>query len=128
MDNKQTVSSCPTCGGPLETRELGCPQCELTLRGRFPRCEFCALPEEQLNFLRLFVSRRGNLRELERELGVSYPTVRARLDELLRALGYAVSAPSVQERQELRRQVIEKLKAGGLTPEEAATKLRKLEG
>jgi hypothetical protein len=128
MDHKQTVDRCPACGGPLETRELGCPQCELTLRGRFPRCEFCALPEEQLNFLRLFVSRRGNLRELERELGVSYPTVRARLDDLLRALGYAVSAPSVQERQEQRRQVIEKLKAGGLTPEEAATKLRKLEG
>jgi hypothetical protein len=124
MIEKRSVDRCPTCGGPLETRELGCPECELTLRGRFPRCEFCALPEEQLNFLRLFVSRRGNLRELERELGVSYPTVRARLDELLRALGYAVSAPSVQERQEQRRQVIEDLREGRLTPDEAARKLK----
>ncbi len=127
MSEKRSVDRCPTCGGPLEVRELGCPVCELTLRGRFRRCEFCALPEEQLSFLRLFVSRRGNLREVERELGVSYPTVRARLDDLLQALGYSPSAPSVQERQELRRMVIEKLKLGRLTPEEAASKLRKLE-
>jgi hypothetical protein len=108
----------------LETRELACPHCDIAVRGHFERCEFCALPEEQLAFLRLFISRRGNLRELERELGVSYPTVRARFDDLLRALGYPVSQPSVRDRQERRRQVLEDLKAGRLTPEEATRALR----
>jgi len=108
----------------LGVRELGCSECGITVRGEFPRCEFCALPAEQLRFLRLFVSRRGNLREVEREMGVSYPTVRARLDDLLRALGYATSAPSALDRQERRREVLEALREGTMTPEEAAKALR----
>jgi len=105
-------------------RELWCPECDVSVRGRFERCEFCGLPEEQLRFLRLFVSRRGNLREVERELGISYPTVRARLDDLLQALGYPVSPVSVSDRQERRRQVLEDLKAGGISAEEATRALR----
>lgn len=105
-------------------RELWCPACDITVRGRFPRCEFSDLPEDQLRFLRLFVSRRGNLREVERELGLSYPTVRARLDDLLRALGYPVSPAPLAQRQEHRRQVLDDLKAGTLTPEEALRALK----
>jgi hypothetical protein len=77
-----------------------------------------------LAFLRLFVSRRGNLREVERELGVSYPTVRARLDDLLQALGYPVSRESVAARQDRQRQVLDDLKAGRLSAEDAARALR----
>lgn len=126
MQSRNPVDTCPSCGSKLEVRELGCPECGITIRGDFPRCEFCALPAEQLNFLRLFVARRGNLRELERELGISYPTVRARLDDLLRALGYPVSPVSALDRQERRRQVLDDLKAGTLSPEEAARKLKDL--
>jgi len=104
--------------------ELACSECEIAVRGRFQRCEFCALPEEQLAFMRLFVSRRGNLREVERELGVSYPTARARLDDLLEALGYPTSGPSALERQERRRQVVEDLNSGRITPEEALRALK----
>ena len=93
------------------------------MRGRFPRCEFCALPEEQLSFLRLFVARRGNLRELERELGISYPTVRGRLDELLKALGYN-AGPTLLDRQQRRRQVMEDLREGRVAPEEAVRLLK----
>jgi hypothetical protein len=119
-----TVNQCPQCGGRLEVRELACPECEVSVRGAFTQCEFCGLPEEQMSFLRLFVSRRGNLREVERELGVSYPTVRARLDELLRGLGYPTAAVSVADRQEHRRQVLADLREGTISPEEAARKLR----
>ena len=115
---------CPSCGGRLEVQELGCPRCGVTVGGTFERCEFCALPPEQLQFLRLFVSRRGNLREVERELGLSYPTVRARLDDLLKALGYPASPAPVAERQERRRQALEDLGAGKITAEEAARILR----
>lgn len=94
------------------------------MRGSFPRCEFCGLPPEQVGFLRLFVSRRGNLREVERELGVSYPTVRARLDDLLRALRYSVSPVTAAEREEKKRRVLDELKAGSISAEEAARALR----
>lgn len=124
MNESKTVTDCPSCGAKLAVRELECSECGIAIRGRFGRCGFCALPEEQLRFLRLFVSRRGNLREVERETGVSYPTVRARLDDVLRALGYPTGGPSALDRQERRRQVLEELKAGELTPEEAAKALR----
>jgi len=121
---RKRVDTCPGCGGRLEVRELSCPACNISVIGAFERCEFCALPEDQLAFLRLFVSRRGNLRELERELGLSYPTVRARLDDLLRALGYAVSPTSALDRQERRRQVLEALKAGDISAEDAIRALK----
>ena len=124
MSDKRGVTLCPQCGGRLEVRELQCAECDVSVRGRFARCEFCALPEEQLAFLRLFVSRRGNLREAERELGVSYPTVRARLDELLRGLGYAVSPTSAVDRQQRRQQVLAALKEGKMSPEDATRALR----
>jgi hypothetical protein len=124
MNETKEVTHCPSCGGRLEVQELACPECEIAVKGRFRRCEFCALPEGQLAFLRLFVSRRGNLREVERELGVSYPTARARLDDLLQTLGYAVSPPSALDRQERRRQVVEDLTSGRITPEEALRALK----
>ncbi len=86
------IKSCPSCSGPLEIRELYCPRCDLLLRGRFDRGAaepLARLDPEQLAFLRLFVTSRGNLSDVERTLGVSYPTVRAKLDDLIEA----ISAP-----------------------------------
>jgi len=124
MGEARVVTGCPRCGGRLQVRELACSECRITVRGDFEPCEFCALPEDQLAFLRLFVSRRGNLREVERELGISYPTVRARLDDLLRALGHPTEAPSARDRQERRRRVLDDLKSQKISPEEALRELR----
>jgi hypothetical protein len=121
---KKRIETCPSCGEKLEVRELGCPACNVLVRGVFDRCEFCSLSDEHLAFLRLFVSRRGNLREVERELGLSYPTVRARFDDVLRALGYEVNPVPAQDRQEHRQQILDELKNGVITPEEAARALR----
>jgi len=118
------VTRCPSCAGNLDIRELACPRCDIAVRGQFSRCEFCDLPEEQLSFLRLFISRRGNLREVERELGLSYPTVRSRLDDLLRALGYVVAPIPVADRQERKRQVLEDLREGRITPDDAVKALK----
>lgn len=80
------IDHCPSCDGELEIRELYCPSCDITIRGRFPQeagSAFSKLNGEQEAFLRLFVLSRGNLSDVERSLGVSYPTVRGKLDDLI---------------------------------------------
>jgi hypothetical protein len=80
---------CPVCQHRLHLTQLGCPHCGSGLSGDFEPCQFCGLDDAQLDILRVFLASRGNMKELERHLGVSYPTVRARFDELLGALGLA---------------------------------------
>jgi hypothetical protein len=90
------INSCPSCTGALEIRELYCPRCDLLLRGRFGLGAvepLARLDAEQLAFLRLFVTSRGNLSDIERTLGVSYPTVRAKLDDLIEAISAPAPAP-----------------------------------
>ena len=80
---------CPVCSSRLEITQLGCPSCGTGLVGRFEPCDFCALDDADLQMLKVFLASRGNMRDLERHLGVSYPTARARFDDLLRRLGLA---------------------------------------
>jgi hypothetical protein len=72
------------CSDQLQVTQLGCRTCGT---GNFRPCEFCQLDDGEREILRVFLSARGNMKELERHLGVSYPTARARFDDLLRTLG-----------------------------------------
>lgn len=94
-------AACPTCRGPLRVSGLACDACGTEVRGRFRHCEFCGLDDEQRALLRVFLAARGNAKELERHLGVSYPTARARLDQLLGALGINAPQPRFTDRREL---------------------------
>lgn len=80
-------AACPVCGDQLITTRKGCLQCGTEIAGEFAACEFCALNEADLDLLRVFLGSRGNLREVERHLQVSYPTARTRLDAVLAKLG-----------------------------------------
>jgi len=83
-------------------------------------------PEQQV-FVETFLKVRGNIREMERELGVSYPTVRSRLDEILRALGHRVERSQDQNRRRQgRREILDALSRGELTADEAVRRLREL--
>jgi hypothetical protein len=123
---RRSLTHCPVCDAGLTIAELHCRACGTTLRGEFAasRCAFCALPEEQLKFLELFLRCRGNLRDVERTLGLSYPTVRARLDAVLNGLGYGAETPAATPDE--RREILEALNAGRLTPEEAIAMLEAL--
>jgi hypothetical protein len=79
--------NCPVCSTRLAVTRLTCPSCETELSGAFASCEFCVLTDEDRDVLRVFLASRGNMKELERHLGVSYPTARARFDALLARLG-----------------------------------------
>lgn len=78
---------CCICGHKLTISRLSCEECGTAIEGQFTGCRFCALsPEEEL-FLLTFLKNRGSIKDVERELGISYPTVRAALDNLLASLG-----------------------------------------
>jgi hypothetical protein len=81
------IATCPICAGELAVTRLHCRSCGTSLEGDFNVGRFARLSREQFALLESFLRSKGNLKEMERELGISYPTVRARVDALLRALG-----------------------------------------
>ena len=89
---RKVLESCPSCGADLEVTRLGCPSCGIVILGQFAPCPFCALSPEDMEFVHTFISCRGNVREMERALGISYWTVRRMLDDLIRKLGYEVES------------------------------------
>lgn len=127
------VGRCPVCGGGLEVARLECPECGSALEGRFRPCRFCQLSREQQQFIEVFIACRGNIKDVERVLGISYPTVRNRLEQVIESLGYSVDrresagpsaalgAPLAPER---RREILEALGRGEISAEEAIRQLK----
>ena len=97
--------NCPVCNERLALTRLTCPACSTELSGGFATCEFCVLSDEDRGVLRGFLASRGNMKELERHLGVSYPTARARFDALLAKVGIERPSPIPSSRIELMEQV-----------------------
>jgi hypothetical protein len=98
--------NCPVCNERLALTRLTCPACDTELSGGFATCEFCVLSDEDREVLRVFLASRGNMKELERHMGVSYPTARARFDGLLAKIGIERSpAAPPASRVELMEQV-----------------------
>lgn len=116
-------TECPVTGGPLLVTRLECEGSGVTIEGRFTPNEFAMLPEENLEFLRIFVKVRGNLKEVERVLGLSYPTIRLRFEKLLLALEYEAEPDTTEERDE----ILGMLERGELDPGEAAKRLQSLQ-
>ena len=86
------IATCPVCSGELTIARLHCRACGTALEGEFGVGRFGRLDREQMSLLESFLRSRGNLKEMERELGISYPTVRGRVDALIRSLGLSDGA------------------------------------
>ena len=135
---REVISTCPVCESQLHVTRLHCNTCGTTIEGEFNVGRFAHLGRDQMLLLEGFLRSRGNLRELERELGVSYPTIRGRVEGLLRALGLTDGAPlpptppTADETPAsqtgvdaaTRRDVLERLARKEITAEEAAAVLR----
>jgi hypothetical protein len=130
------ISTCPVCSGELAVTRLHCRACGTTLEGDFSVGRFGRLSREQLALLESFLRSRGNLRDMERELGISYPTVRSRVEALVRALGFRETdgdgadtdaEVGVDPTETLTRQeVLERLARHEIGAEDAAVMIRKL--
>ena len=116
MKQVRQVGVCPVCGDRLRITELTCPSCRAKVVAELPTCEFCNLEPELLGLLRSFLRARGNYKEVERELGISYPTIRKRLDDLLAALGLE---PRRRVSREERMEILDRLDRGEIGVDEA---------
>jgi len=144
---RDVISTCPVCEGELLISRLHCRSCGTALEGEFGVGRFGRLSREQLSLLESFLRARGNLKEMERELGISYPTVRGRVDALVRALGLAdgdaetLPLPEDDETDDdaarttadadvaaQRRAILERLAKREIAADEAAAALRELGG
>jgi hypothetical protein len=129
------ISTCPVCASELAVTRLHCRSCGTTLEGDFSVGRFGRLNRDQLTLLESFLRSRGNLRDMERELGISYPTVRSRVEALIRALGFGPRAdaddadevpaePAVSGRT--REEILEAVARHELSADEAAAAIRAL--
>ena len=124
-----SLGACPICDQRLLVSEYACGSCGVSIRGRFDRCDLCALPSDLLHFVRLFLHVEGNLREIERRLGLSYPTVKARLAAVNAALdapgaGPAAGSTARSNRDEERLRLLRRLRDGELSLDEVIRRLR----
>ena len=118
------VGACPSCDSPMAVRRLECPECGVGVDGHFDAGPLARLNREQLAFVETFLRARGKIKDVEEDLGISYPTVVARLNEVLVALGFeAGEDPRDAER---RQRILDDLSSGRLTAAEAAEQLRAL--
>ncbi len=131
------IATCPVCSNELAITRLHCGSCGTTLEGDFSVGRFGRLNRDQLALLESFLRSRGNLREMERELGISYPTVRTRVEALVRALGFGARAdavagdPSDDDTEvaplpRTRDSILERLARREISAEDAAVAIREL--
>ena len=118
---KNLPTQCPICGGDIQVTRFYCQDCDTTVEGHFEIGHFMRLTSEQLQFVETFVRCEGKLNRMESEIGLSYPTLRSRLLEIIRAMGYEPGreeAP-VKISDEERRRVLEDLDKGKISTEDA---------
>jgi hypothetical protein len=137
------ISTCPVCSSELTVTRLNCRSCGTTLEGEFSVGRFGRLTREQLLLLESFLRSRGNLRDMERELSISYPTVRSRVEALVRALGFGpradsdeaadeasaaaqATASSTAESAAARQAILERLARKEISADDAAAAIRQL--
>jgi hypothetical protein len=114
------ITQCPVCSAKLRAVKLKCSKCSTVIENDFEFSKFEYLSSEQLNFMEVFLKCRGNIKDVEKELGISYPTVRAKLDDVVTALGYTVvKKPTVASKD-----ILDMLEKGEITPEQAINMMK----
>jgi hypothetical protein len=113
---QEALGACPICGGALAVAQYDCTGCGVSIRGGFRRCDLCSLPTDLLHFVRVFLRCEGNFKQVERELGISYPTVKARLQKIKQSLELEGFSDFVESQKRLR--LLEDFRDGRVTKDE----------
>jgi hypothetical protein len=122
---KPSLNKCPVCGDNLLVARYRCDTCDTVIEGRFENSAFPGLTADQIEFVKTFVRCEGKINRMEGELNLSYPTIRNRLLEVIRAMGYEPGKDEVPEiSEETRRAVLEDLDTGKISADAAMRILR----
>lgn len=120
--NREVLGKCPVCGGDTSITKIRCSRCKTTIEGNFDLCKFCKLTSEQKEFIDVFIKCRGNIKEIEKELGISYPTVKNKIEDVVMALGHKVD-DKVYESID-RKEILDRLNNGEISVDEALELLK----
>lgn len=118
---KKVISRCPVCNNELTVARLKCDSCDTVIENNFRLSKFDYLPDEELYFTETFIRCRGNIKEVEKELGISYPTVRSKLDAVIKKLGYEAG---MDDRAVKKEEILKALENGEITVEQAIEQLK----
>jgi hypothetical protein len=118
----QLLTVCPVCGDQMAVTRLHCRSCDTTIEGHFDTGRLGRLDREQIEFVETFLRCEGKLNRMERELGLSYPTLRARLTDVIARMGYPVGVESTAGEVD-RHRILDQLAAGEISSEEAMRRL-----
>lgn len=119
--SNDVLGYCPVCSSKLQVSKLSCNNCHTSIEGDFHLDKFSYLTKEEKYFIEIFIKNRGNIKEIEKDLGISYPTVRRNLDNVIKALGY--DSPAVEEEVD-KKAILERLSKGEISSEEALKLLK----
>lgn len=123
-------TTCPTCKHDLYVTKLECEHCDTSIEGSFGLSKFNYLDSEKLYFIEIFVKNRGSIKAIEKELNISYPTVKKMLDDVIVGLGYSLDEeseqPTIKETSsKLKASILEQIEKGELSVEKALKMLKK---
>ncbi|MFY3790632.1 DUF2089 domain-containing protein [Ureibacillus sp. MALMAid1270] len=116
----QVITTCPVCSETLKITKLQCTHCHTTIENEFELSKLASLSKDQLHFVEVFLASRGSIKEVEKELGISYPTVRGKLNDIISALGYEQKKKNEVDEKK----IVTMLENGEITAEEAIKLLK----
>ncbi|WP_413367581.1 DUF2089 domain-containing protein [Lysinibacillus sp. 3P01SB] len=116
----KVITDCPVCSKKLKITKLQCSHCHTTIENEFEFSKLATLSQDQLHFVEVFLTCRGNIKDVEKELGISYPTVRGKLADIISSLGYEEKKKNEMDEKK----IVTMLENGEITPEEAIKLLK----
>ncbi len=120
---RHVLGHCPVCESDLHVSKLACPSCHTEIHGDFILSKFNYLSKENLYFIEIFMKNKGNIKKVEKELGISYPTVKKQLDEIIVELGYTPEEDFKEPKAASHQELLEKLARGEVSKEDVLHQL-----
>ena len=123
---KEVIPHCPVCDNELIITRLNCDKCNIEISGEFSLSRLSLLTKEQLKFVEIFLKNSGSIKAIEKDLNISYPTVKKLLNEVLQELGYDVNDQNDNKESLKRQEILDKLANKEISYEEASEALKNL--
>src|SRR5579862_2209935 len=120
-DVRPIDNQCPYCGSGMTVTQMTCGHCRVSIAAAFPMSRLGSLPVEHQRFIEMFMLAGGNLKEIAEQVGVSYPTIRSRLDKVIESL-----RGEIAKTQRVRGSVLDAVEPGKTSAENAARLIKRI--